>query len=1198
MHGREGCLFVACVLMLALVTACGFAAPPVGELIFYQDFDRAGRAACGHGWAVDQEVPAERLVPGRFGQACRFERARTNWLSPNQASVETDTKGFLPGPAATGLRVADGGWCGQHALESKCSTPGVAWQTQPVAVRVEAPHRPAKVFLFSAYLRSPQGGVRVRLSLTDANETDPSRTKLSAPPKGKDAAMPAKPPVETVAVPGEAVLGPEWRRVAARLEVDARREEQLLSATLEIVNGTPATLLADGLQLEQAAVYPLTSTDPTTWIPGGHTTAPAWIDLVASHTGFQGACGTLTCWVRPIPAQCGGTREIRAVATIGSSWWVPIWQLGGQPWYAGEAPTKQRKGKLSVASVEKRLFDKGRHDGWHHLALAWDRQRAVAYLDGKPMAETELQPGRPAPGTILRLGGSFLERTAMSGDLDEVCLFAGRLMDDQIAALAEAAGPQSARLPGVLLRRPTRIVFLRSESQATIKLEPVPYGTASADASIAASVPALNVELRQRVPPGKSAELVVRPWLSGPGGCLLQVEVKSGNTLLKAAETLEIFEQPPTPEFIIYAWGGTDTDLEARGFNCLFGEPRTLLERGLWAIARIDVRDGVPHPWSPETRARAEKIAGQVARQAMASPNVRACLVNSETGDPPFPSDEPWFRDWLKAETGLNRIPDDAHRAPVHVQTAKGQDRPALVPEDYPPYKFLRWWTQRGRGYYLLNNQLVRWMRAAGLHTAYYSDQPEAAGQFEAMDLVDFWGYPKSPEGLVARFSHASCMARLEGKPFQAMPGTIYWDDGGGLWIRPSDGRRKVLCLSPDCLREHLWISVACPTTHIGLYGLGERHTELYDPACDATMTDTYRLIQPVGVLVGGLPAEQARVALLDTDGLLFLQPGIDHYGRHWLTRTASRVLARQRVPFDWITDDHVYAGWLGRYSAVVVPGAWCLPERTHRALVKYAQAGGQVIADRVLRAEIPGVKRLEILSQAYPDEAVHRELGGWARGMRARLTSWAQVSPADAVFTYTREAGPARYLFVVNDRRQTGPVYEKWKVTVNATGRMLQEPLRDQGLEQHVEVTVPAGFALYDVLAHRRLQAATQGAVQRLRIHLAPGAAGVIAALPQPIHKFDVRLTDRMAAGSESAVAFSVLDPLGTPVAGRQAVELRVRQPDGQPWAGVQRYRRVENGSLTMPLRLPSTATRGTWRLEAVEWVSGQRVEQRFVVE
>jgi hypothetical protein len=430
------------------------------------------------------------------------------------------------------------------------------------------------------------------------------------------------------------------------------------------------------------------------------------------------------------------------------------------------------------------------------------------------------------------------------------------------------------------------------------------------------------------------------------------------------------------------------------------------------------------------------------------------------------------------------------------------------------------------------------------------------------------------------------------------MPGTVYWDDGNGLWLTDAGVRRKVLCLSPDCLKENLWISVACPTTNIGLYGIGERKTELYDKACDAAMSEAYRRIGPVGVLVGGLPAEQAKAAMLETDGLYFIQPGLhENYCRHWLTRAASRVLARARLPFDWITDDHVYAGWLNRYQVVVVPGAWTLPERTHRALVEYAQSGGQVIADRVMRADIPGLRRLDIETQSYPDEAVQRELGGWAASVRSALAGWANVTPAESVFTYVREAGPSRYVLVINDHRQSGPQFAKWKVMLNALGRKPQEPLRDEGLPLDARVTVPAGFALYDVLKHRRLAAAADGGRQRLSIHLAPGGAAALAAFPRPIQGVIVAAPDRAAPGSESLVSVQVLDDTGAPVPGRQLAEIRVTAADGQPWPGVQRFRRITDGRLSLPLRLPLTAPCGIWRVEVLEWTSGLRAVAQMTV-
>jgi hypothetical protein len=207
-------------------------------------------------------------------------------------------------------------------------------------------------------------------------------------------------------------------------------------------------------------------------------------------------------------------------------------------------------------------------------------------------------------------------------------------------------------------------------------------------------------------------------------------------------------------------------------------------------------------------------------------------------------------------------------------------------------------------------------------------------------------------------------------------------------------------------------------------------------------------------------------------------------------------------------------------------------------------------------------------------------------------------VTPAEAVFTYTREAGDARYVLVVNDHRQSGPQYEKWKVTLNAIGRKPHEPLRDQGLAQDVQVTVPAGLALYDVLKHRRLDATPIGVRQRASLTLEPGGAAVIAAFPRPLKQLVVTAPSRLTRGNEATVALQVLDESGRAAPGRQMAEVRVLRPDGQAWSGQQRYRRIVDGRLSMPLRLPRSAQPGEWRIEVLEWTSGLRATATVNVE
>jgi hypothetical protein len=1190
-------------LLLLLVSSCH---AETKDVIFYASFDRGGTVRAGEGWAADLPTRPECFVPGRLGQAYRMERPRTNLLSPNQASVENGTAGFR------GQKIdsfAAPTQFGQRVLRAQVTAPGVAFTLEPMHFKVPSRIKPTKTFVLSAYLRCDQPA-KVRLSLQETGKDDAWRKKIEAENNtalDKDAQAKLKPVLEPAAKPAEITLSPKWQRVAAMLEVDARQPEQVLVGTLEVLEGAPATILADGLQLEQASVYPLSNTDPTTWLPGGETRGPSWLEIAAADLRFEGKTGTLGCWVKPLPDQCGGTRDVRAIVTLGTGWFTPVWQIGGAPWYAGDCNGSGYKiGSFYGGNAEKTLFESGGNDGWHQLVMAWDEQEVSGYVDGKRFSKVPLKPGAPAAGALLRLGGSFLEQTPMTGDLDEVFLLGSRLTDEEVAAMAQSAQPLGSTVPQVSLQHPLRLTFLRSEAEATIPLEP------TAAATVTAEIAALQAKVSGKAAPGKPLLLKLKPWLAESGKYPLRVTVSPTGVSGAPAEVrdyVEIFEEPQGREFIIYAWG-MDPDLKDRGFNSAVaagrGAHRDLLERGMWANARIDVRDAVPHPWSAETREKAKTAAVAVAREAQANPNIVSCLVNSEVGDPPFPFEDnsqqlqPWFAEWMQRETGLNAIPPEVTRNPMHVLPDANHIPPAVVPMDYPPLKFLQWWNERGQGYWLLGSDIARNMRAAGLTGInYYSDQPDALAQFAEMDMIDYWGYPRCPEGLVARFNRTNNYARLLGKRFQAMPGTVYWDDGNGLWVQ-DEGKRKVLGLSPDCFRENLWMSVACPSHSIGLYGLGERKTELYDKTCDQVMTDTYALIQPIGTLVGDLPQEPAPVAMLETDGLNFIQPGItDDWVRHWITRNVSRTLARSRVPFDWIGDEHVKAGWLKQYKAVALPGAWVLPEETHRALVAYAKAGGKVVADKSLRADIPGAQKLDIENQAGPQEALVKEWGRWGQQMREAYPGFAQVSAPDKVFMYTREAGgagmqPARYIFLINDNREPGPQYDRFKVNlIPADGG---GPLRDKGLPTDLILTVPKGFALYDVLSHKPLTATVVGAKQTVQVHLDPGAAAVIAALPQPIAKLKATLPAAIKPGTQANLDLQVLDASGRLVRGRQLAELKVTTPEGE-WPGVQRYLRINDGKLTVPIRLSMTAEPAQWRVEVTEWVSGLKVVREVAV-
>ena len=107
-----------------------------------------------------------------------------------------------------------------------------------------------------------------------------------------------------------------------------------------------------------------------------------------------------------------------------------------------------------------------------------------------------------------------------------------------------------------------------------------------------------------------------------------------------------------------------------------------------------------------------------------------------------------------------------------------------------------------------------------------------------------------------------------------------------------------------------------------------------------------------------------------------------------------------------------------------------------------------------------------------------------------------------------------------------------------------------------------------------------------------------MLAAFPKSIEKMTLRCPAKLTAGTEAAIELEVLDAKDQPIPGRQLAEIRVTKPDGQPWSGVARYRRIVDGHVSVPLRLPLSAEHGTWRVEVTEWVSGMRAVQQFTVE
>lgn len=121
-------------------------------------FSRSSVAYKSDGTQVASGVP--RFEAGKFGQAVMVEEGATNLLSANQASVETDTTGFINSYRVSSTRDTTMHWHGTASL--KVVTPG---SVPGEGVRTDAPGTAGLPYTASAYIAGDAGGESLHIMI-------------------------------------------------------------------------------------------------------------------------------------------------------------------------------------------------------------------------------------------------------------------------------------------------------------------------------------------------------------------------------------------------------------------------------------------------------------------------------------------------------------------------------------------------------------------------------------------------------------------------------------------------------------------------------------------------------------------------------------------------------------------------------------------------------------------------------------------------------------------------------------------------------------------------------------------------------------------------------------------------------------------------------------------------------------------------
>ena len=434
-------------LTCALALAAAFAAPAVADddLWLAIDFDgsveptaavpadisvtytREGTAWSPDGKAFEADRP--RYVDGVNGQGLYIGRGTTNLLSKAMADIAFDdgmVKGLQPvGGAKLGQVTTDDAWSGDTALQ--VSLGGNAGSGVKIPLNVPGGMHDGttspKLFVFSAHVN------------TDAD------LEISIRVDGRDDDNWFSTPVTVKA-------GDSWQRPVAWLfaDVAAAAEVSIVSKS-----GSKADVLIDGLQLEakerghgsgEPGKFPYgRDHDADAWSPGDTSSNTGRLLVRWKDAEFPNAEGTMSVWVKPLFNR--GDADTHPVVSRSHVFYQLTFQNFNQlSFYRRnevEEPGKNKWGDVRVARPEN--FAKGE---WALLTATWSNRSKLTrlYYNGELLGEKESQHLTDNGKTNYLFIGSWSNRWALNGVVDELRVYSRAMSADEIAAAYKADKPR------------------------------------------------------------------------------------------------------------------------------------------------------------------------------------------------------------------------------------------------------------------------------------------------------------------------------------------------------------------------------------------------------------------------------------------------------------------------------------------------------------------------------------------------------------------------------------------------------------------------------------------------------------------------------------------------------------------------------------------------------------------------------------
>lgn len=537
-----------------------------------------------------------------------------------------------------------------------------------------------------------------------------------------------------------------------------------------------------------------------------------------------------------------------------------------------------------------------------------------------------------------------------------------------------------------------------------------------------------------------------------------------------------------------------------------------------------------------------------------------------------------------------------------------------VIDADDKNYLYAKYYFRDGDGYTNMNRLMAAATKKHRPDITLISDPLRYCsifGRFSGIDVISSWTYTNPDPKATLYIETLRCAAKPEQKSL--LHTITLWNYAGSLVPSGENrfAREQTLRMGPDRFKECAWINFVRAPMAIGTY-FGSPIEPcfeggdpfIYSPETEDAIREFNReILLPFGEFISRTRQKQRRIAVLDAfaSRVYGVSPRPYNHYPNYAVYGFYILLSMAGLEADIVFEESLLSEGLEQYEMLVLPACDTLTKPVYDKICEFAKDGGLLLGDQYLRAELPGLIRLDFdfsyrkrvsananakntdysiqddsnfrrsweaeTSRGVPADLDQERMEAYCEKLQAALANkfTAQYrSSSPRILLNCREYDGVDYLSAVNDHRGWGERCGKWKA-------MLEKGLPESALFT-LEGQSREPF-VYEMISQTRVELQNSGPGQYQFHFTLPPAGGALFAI-YPEEPGEIRVQGSAPGRLSIHTGFKC---------GLQPLKLEIPQcPDASG------YYVAEKGLLELDLPAAQNEIAENWQLEVIDLSCG----------